>query len=244
MKAIVLAAGRGSRLRPLTDTCPKPMVPIAGRPLLEHVLLLLRHHGFTQIAINLHHLPDVVRDHFGDGSAWDLELTYSPEESLLGTAGAVRQLTWFLDEPFLVYYGDHLTNFDLATFWQYHVAGAGITTVGLFEQAETTASGIVDLGADGSIRRFVEKPDPDQVFANYLVNAGIYACNPAIVDWIGAGAPQDFGHDVFPLLLRENQRLLGYHLSGQLLGTDTPERYRHALAQVESGTFELATARP
>ena len=242
MKAMVLAAGRGTRLRPLTDTCPKPMVPIAGRPLLEHVLVLLRQHGFDQIAINLHHLPEIVRNYFGDGTAWDVKLTYSLERSLLGTAGAVRRLDWYFDEPFLVYYGDHLANVDLTSLSVAHESSSAIATVGLIEKPDAASSGIVDLSPDGLIRRFVEKPRPEQVFDGFLVNAGIYVCQPAIMDWIGAGATADFGHDIFPNLLESAQALMGFRLDGQLLGTDTLERYQEVVDMVAAGTFRLPTA--
>ena len=244
MKAMVLAAGRGTRLLPLTDTCPKPMVPIAGRPLLEHVLLLLRGHGFAEIAINLHHLPEAVRDHFGDGGRWDVELTYSMETSLLGTAGAVRRLDWYFDEPFLIYYGDHLSNVDLSSLWRSHVAGSALGTIGLIEKPEAAASGIVELDSAGRVRRFVEKPRPEQIFAGFLINAGIYVCEPGIMDWINPSQMLDFGHDIFPLLLARQQVLMGHRLRGQLLGTDTPERYQEALDQVESGEFVLPSAVP
>ena len=100
---MILAAGRGARLRPLTDALPKPMIPIAGRPLLEHVIRLLSRHGFDQLVINLHHFPEIIRDHFGDGGDWDVRIHYSLEDELLGTAGAVRRMATFFDEPFLVY---------------------------------------------------------------------------------------------------------------------------------------------
>ena len=113
MKAMILAAGRGTRLRPLTDTCPKPMIPIAGKPLLEYVIRLLARHGFDQLMINLYHLPQLVQDYFGDGSKWNVHIAYSLEEELLGTAGAVARVADFLDEPFVLYYGDNLCNVDL-----------------------------------------------------------------------------------------------------------------------------------
>ena len=242
MKAMVLAAGIGNRLRPLTDTCPKPMVPIAGRPLLEHVITLLRGHGFEQIAINVHHLPETVRDYFGDGSDWNVELTYSVEPNLLGTAGAVRKLAWYFTEPFLIYYGDHLSNVDITALRKAHALTKCLATIGLIHRPEAGSSGIVELDSTRRVRRFVEKPTPEQIFEGFLVNAGIYVCEPEITDWIKPGQMVDFGHDLFPLLLARGEHLMGHRLRGQLLATDTLERYQEAISQVETGEFTLPPA--
>ena len=120
MKALILAAGEGTRLRPLTLDRPKPMLPIAGKPLLEHLVNLLVAHGVCDIAINLDYKPDVVTSHFGDGGAWRARIVYSHEERMLGTAGAVRRLQWFLDERFFVLYGDVLTDLDLTALAAFH----------------------------------------------------------------------------------------------------------------------------
>ena len=239
MKAMILAAGRGRRLRPLTDTCPKPMIPIAGTPLLEHVIRLLARHGFDQLAINLNHLPDVIRDHFGDGCDFGVEITYSLEEELLGTAGAVRKMAAFFDESFLVYYGDNLCNTDLSNLWRAHQSRETIASIGLLWMDDPTHRGIVQLDAVGRIRRFLEKPRADQVFDDYLVNGGTYVLEPEIFEHIPAGRPSDFSGDIFPALLKKGHALYGHKLRGQLLSTDTTERYADTVQQVEAGTFQL-----
>jgi NDP-sugar pyrophosphorylase family protein len=239
MKAMVLAAGRGARLRPLTDHCPKPMIPLGGKPLLEHVIALLAKHGFDQIALNLNHLPELIRAHFGDGSAWGVQLNYSHEEELLGTAGAVRQMAGFLDEPFLVYYGDNLTNVDLGEFWQAHRCQGEVASMGLHREDDPCHSGIVRLDGRSRIVQFLEKPRPEQVFPDYQINCGIYALEPRIFDWIPLQGPCDFGADVFPRLLAAGQPLYGHPLRGRLLASDTPERYARAQAQIASGDFAL-----
>ncbi|MDE2808007.1 MAG: nucleotidyltransferase family protein, partial [Gemmatimonadota bacterium] len=175
---MILAAGRGTRLRPLTDATPKAMVPFAGKPLLEYVVRLLAQHGFDDLVINLHHLPQVIADYFGDGRAWGVSITYSLEDDLLGTAGAVRQVADFFDGPFLLYYGDNLTNFDLDDLWQTHQREGEIASIGLLWMDDPTTRGIIGLDAHHRIERFVEKPRADQVFDNYWVNAGIYALQP------------------------------------------------------------------
>ncbi len=245
MKAVVLAAGRGERLRPLTDTCPKPLLPFAGRALLEHVIELLVRHGFGDIMINLHHLADRVRAALGDGSRWGIRIGYSHEQQLLGTAGAVRRVaSWLGGEPFLVYYGDNLTNFDLSDLVRAHREGGAIATVGLLWMDEPTTRGIVHLDAAGRIDRWLEKPLPEAVFADYLVNSGTYMLEPEIVAHIPANGASDFARDVFPCLLARGIALRGHRMRGDLLSTDTPERYAHAIRQVETGAFRLPERHP
>ena len=154
---MILAAGRGTRLRPLTDAIPKAMVPFAGKPLLEYIVRLLARHGFDDLVINLHHLPHVIADYFGDGRAWGVSITYSLEDDLLGTAGAARQVADFFDGPFLMYYGDNLTNFDLGELWQTHQREGEIASIGLLWMDDPTTRGIVGLDAHHRIDRFVEK---------------------------------------------------------------------------------------
>ena len=235
---MILAAGRGTRLRPLTDAIPKAMVPFAGKPLLEYVVRLLAQHGFDDLVINLHHLPQVIANYLGDGRAYGVSITYSLEDDLRGTAGAARHMADFFDGPFLMYYGDNLTNFDLGDLWQTHQREGEIASLGLVRMDEPTTRGIVGLDARGRIDRFVEKPRPDQVFDNYWVNAGIYALQPEILDHIPPDTPCDFS-EVFADLLAAGRPLLGHPLRGQLLSTDTPERYRRACHFVDSGAFAL-----
>ena len=239
MKAMILAAGQGRRLRPLTDTCPKPMVPIAGRPVLEYVIQLLARHGFDELVINLHHHPEVIQDHFGDGTTWNVRLTYSYEEELRGTAGAVRQMAAFFDERFLVYYGDNLSNVDLTELWEAHASAGEVASLGLLWMDDPTSRGIVELDRHGCVRRFIEKPLADQVFDNYLVNGGIYIFEPEILDWIPATRCSDFSRDVFPRLLEHGRAIYGHRLRGQLLSTDTLERYRDTQQQVDEKCFKL-----
>lgn len=236
---MVLAAGRGTRLRPLTDLVPKPMIPVAGRPLLEYVLRLLRRHGFDQVVVNLHHLPEVIADAFGDGRRLGMAITYSREPELLGTAGAVRHMAAFFDQPFLVYYADNLCNVDLSALWCDHLRSGALATIGLQWMDDPTQRGILELRPDGRIARIVEKPRPDQVFDDYLVNAGVYGLDPAILSHLGEGPAPDFSHHVFPSLLAGGAPLRGHRLCGQVLSTDTPSRYAATCAAVAGGGFTL-----
>lgn len=240
MKAMILAAGRGTRLRPLTNTCPKPMVPIGKRPLLEHVIRLLAKHGFGELVINLHHLPHIIQNYFGDGKAWGVKIHYSLEADLRGTAGAVAQVADFFTESFLVYYGDHLSNVDLKALYQAHQQEGEIASIGLLETDEDpTTRGICELDDQSRIVRFIEKPHIDQVPANYMVNAGIYMFEPQILSYLPSTGPSDFGFDVFPALLKSGHPLYAHRLHGDLLSTDTAERYAQAQQETTSGRFIL-----
>jgi len=236
---MVLAAGRGSRLRPLTDHIPKPMIPFAGKPLLEYIISLLAQHGFDEMVINLNHLPEVIQGYFGDGRNFGVSIEYSLETELLGTAGAVHKVADFFDEPFLVYYGDNLTNFDLGEFWQTHLREDEIASVGLLWMDDPTSRGIIGLDPNNRIDRCIEKPKTEQVFDDYLINAGTYAMQPEILNHIPQDTACDFSQDIFTGLLAEGRPILGHRMRGQLLSTDTPERYQYATDCVDSGSFTL-----
>jgi len=224
MKALILAAGEGQRLRPLTLTRPKPMLPVAGRPLLEHIVTLLRHHGITQQAINLHYKPQTIVSHFGNGQQWGVQITYSFEQQLLGSAGAAKKLHWFLDQTFVVFYGDLYTDLNLRRLLDFHRRHNALATVALYEVSNPTACGIVDLDAGQRIRRFVEKPAPEEVFSN-LANAGVYVLEPAVLSFVPSGRPFDFGHDLFPTLLDVGLPLMGYPIQESLIDIGTMEKY-------------------
>jgi mannose-1-phosphate guanylyltransferase/phosphomannomutase len=236
MRALILAAGEGTRLRPLTLERPKPMLPIGGRPILEHLIALLRRHGVTEIAINLHYRPDAILDHFGSGDSFGVSLTYSHEENLLGSAGAARRLAWFFDGPFLVLYGDVLTDLDLSALVNRHRATGAAVTLALYRVADPSRCGIVELTDDNRIRRFIEKPRPEQTFSD-LANAGVYVVEPSVLAGVPAGRPFDFGLDLFPRLLERDFPLYGFCLPGYILDIGSIERYRQAEADLRAGAF-------
>src|SRR5579872_7407537 len=164
MKALLLAAGEGTRLRPLTLDRPKPMLPLGDRPMLEYLVRLLREHGITEIAINLHYKPEAIVRHFGDGRPFGVSITYSFERCLLGSAGAARKLDWYFGrEPFLVLYGDVLANVNLTALLAHHQAARADGTLALYEVEDPTRCGMVELDDDKRITRFVEKPARDAV---------------------------------------------------------------------------------
>jgi len=221
---MILAAGKGTRLRPLTETVPKCMVTIAGKPLLQYTIEWLRKYRVTEIIINLYHLPEVISNYFGDGGRWGVHITYSLERELLGTAGGVKNVAWFFDGPFFVWYGDNLSTCRLDRLWEFHRARSGIATIALHYREDPTQSGIVGLDERDRVVRFLEKPGPDQVFSHW-VNAGIFVLEPQLLEVIPSDGYSDFGQDIFPTLLAKGAPIYGYRLSEQeyLWWIDTPE---------------------
>jgi mannose-1-phosphate guanylyltransferase/phosphomannomutase len=240
VKALILAAGEGTRLRPLTLERPKPMLPIGRAPLLDHLVRLLARHGVSEIAINLHYKPDAVTTYFGDGSRWGVRLTYSHEERMLGTAGAVRRLQSFLDETFFVLYGDVLTDLDLTALAAFHVAKQAALTAALYRVPRPWDCGIVALDGSGRITRFVEKPPRHAVFSD-LANAGVYVVQPEVIEEIPPDTCYDFGHDLFPVLLERGAALYGYPIGDNdyLLDIGSPDKYEQAQRDWAAGRIRL-----
>jgi mannose-1-phosphate guanylyltransferase/phosphomannomutase len=203
------------------------MLPLSGRPLLEHTITHLRDCGITDLAVNLHHLPAKVMDYFDDGSVWNVHLRYSVEERLLGSAGGVKRLQAFFDETFLVYYGDVFTRADLRAMVEFHKQAGALATMGLYRVPDPWNRGIVELDQTQTIVRFVEKPSRNQVFSN-LANAGIYVLEPEVLNYIPAEQPYDFGHDVFPDMLTQGNRVKGYIIDDLLIDIGLPEKYEEA----------------
>ena len=224
MKAMVLAAGAGTRLRPLTDAIPKPMLPIGGEPLLVHLLRWLKRYGVDEVALNLHHLPEVIQDALGDGSQLGLNLIYSFEPELLGTAGAVKKLAAFFDQPFVVIYGDLLLDVDLAALIDYHQSRRALVALGLKHTDDPTSQGMIACDSAGKVLRFVEKParwDDEQRTSN----AGVYIVEPEVLQHVPADRPSDWGHDIFPLLIAQEAPLYAQLLDGTVIDIGTPAAY-------------------
>jgi mannose-1-phosphate guanylyltransferase len=240
MKGLILAAGEGQRLRPLTLTRPKPMLPVAGRPLLEHIVMLLRHHGVTQLAINLHYKPETITTYFGSGQRWGVRILYSYEQQLLGSAGAAKKLAWFFDQTFVVFYGDLYTELNLRPLIAFHRRHGALATVALYEVSNPTACGIVELDQQQCIQRFVEKPAPEEVFSN-LANAGVYILEPAALSFVPPNTPFDFGRDLFPALLDLGLPVMGFPVQEPLIDIGTWEKYL-ALQQAYGAQAEAAVA--
>ncbi len=212
MRAMILAAGLGTRLRPITYGMPKPMVPVLNRPVMEHIVRLLARHRFRETIANLHWFPELIESHFGDGSQFGIELSYSREEQLLGTSGGVRNAADFLGDSFLVISGDALTDIDLGAMRDFHESHDGIATLATKRVSDTSQFGVAITGADGRIQGFQEKPDPAEALSD-LANCGIYMFRSEIFDFFpepgtakvaGPDDPPgfaDWATDVFPALL-------------------------------------------
>lgn len=195
MRAMVLAAGLGTRLRPLTYEITKPMVPVLDRPVMEHILELLSRHSFEEVIANLHYFPDMIRDYFGE------RISYSYEQELLGTAGGVRACSdFFGDQAFLVISGDALTDIDLGALAARHAQAGGIATLAVKQVADTREYGVVLHDRDGRVTGFQEKPSPEEALSD-LGNCGIYMFDPTIFDYFPERPFADWAQDVFPTLL-------------------------------------------
>ncbi len=239
MKAMILAAGEGTRLRPLTLSVPKPMIPLVGVPLLARTIDWLAGEGVAEAAVNLYHRPQSIPEFFGE--SWHgVRLHYFYEETLRGTAGGVKGAEAVLgDAPFYVIYGDNLVHADLRRLAAFHAGHGGAATVALFHHPNPSAAGIVGMDGDGRITRFVEKPPPDQIFSD-TANAGVYVLDPSVLSVIPPDEPSDFGKDIFPRLLAQGTSLYGTLLGGYLQDTGTPDAYRQANWDVLRGKVGAA----
>jgi mannose-1-phosphate guanylyltransferase/phosphomannomutase len=227
MKAVVMAGGEGTRLRPLTSNQPKPMVPIVGKPCMEHILELLHTHGFEDVVITVAFLPQAIRSYFGDGDALGLNVEYSVEESPLGTAGSVRLASDRLDDTFLVISGDALCDIDLGKIVEYHRQQGAACTIGLKSVENPLEFGIVVTDEDGRVERFLEKPSWGQVFSD-TINTGIYVLEPEVLRHVPKDRPFDFSKELFPLLLEMGRPIYGYVCEGYWQDIGNIDQFRQA----------------
>jgi mannose-1-phosphate guanylyltransferase / phosphomannomutase len=210
------------------------MVPIVNKPVMEHVLDLLKRHGITDVIVTVQYLASVIEEYFGDGSQLGMHLTYSVEETPLGTAGSVKKAQAELDDTFLVISADALTDIDLGGVIKFHRARNATATLTLYQVPNPLEYGVVIINEEGRIQQFLEKPSWGEVFSD-TVNTGIYVLEPKIFDYYEAGKSVDFGQDVFPALLRENDQLFGYVASGYWCDVGSIQEYIRANADVLMG---------
>ncbi len=238
MKAVIMAGGEGTRLRPQTSNLPKPMLPLVGRPMMEHIVSLLRRHGVTDIVVTVAFLPNAIRSYFGDGSELGVRMVYATEESPLGTAGSVRNAMDELDERFLVISGDVLTDIDLSAVIDFHAKNDALATLALCSVDNPLEFGIVITHEDGSVERFLEKPGWGQVFSD-TINTGIYVLEPEIFDLIPGGRPVDFSSEVFPAALEQGRAVYGYVADGYWEDVGTTAAYLKAHHDILDGLVEV-----
>jgi mannose-1-phosphate guanylyltransferase len=242
-KAMILAGGMSTRLYPLTKQVPKPLVPIAGEPISAHIMRWLSSFGYTEIAINIHYLSEAIEAAFGDGSRYGVNLNYLREETLMGSAGAIKPLQAFFTGTFVVVGCDDLTDANLEALVTFHKERGAIATIGLIDADEVDQYGVVITDERGRIVEFQEKP-PRGTERSKLVNTGIYVFEPEIFDYIPAATFYDFGKGVFPALLAAGANFYGMRLSGAYWrDIGTPSEYRLATADVLAGRVRLRGAR-
>lgn len=236
MKAILLSGGAGTRLKNVSGDLPKPMMPILGKPLLEHTVTLLREQGFQDLCLTLHYNPEPIRQHFGDGASFGVRMTYRMESEPLGTAGAVKNCKDFYgDEPFLVMSGDSACDFPLADLMTGHRGGV---TIALSDSAEPLAFGLVVTDKRGRVTEFVEKPDWEHVVTD-RVSTGIYVLDPETMDHVPDAMAYDFARDLFPRLLKLGIPMTGLFLEGYWRDIGTPRSYYQCNLDALDGLYRL-----
>ncbi|ARV62055.1 mannose-1-phosphate guanylyltransferase [Nostocales cyanobacterium HT-58-2] len=228
MRAVLMAGGSGTRLRPLTCDLPKPMVPILNRPIAEHIINLLKRHQITEVVATLHYLPDVLRDYFQDGSDFGVQMTYAVEEDQpLGTAGCVKNIAELLDDTFLVISGDSITDFDLTAAIEFHKQKKSKATLILTRVPNPIEFGVVITDEECRIRRFLEKPSTSEIFSD-TVNTGTYILEPEVLEYLPDNQESDFSKELFPLLLSKNEPMYGYIAQGYWCDVGHLDAYREA----------------
>ncbi len=239
MKAVVMAGGEGSRLRPLTIRRPKPMVPIAGKPVMEHILNLLKRHGITEVVVTVQYLASNIEDYFGNGSQLGMHITYSREDVPLGTAGSVKNAEEQLTEPFLVISGDALTDYNLTDLINYHQEKKSLATLLLAHVHNPLEYGVIITNEDGHISQFLEKPSWGEVFSD-TINTGIYMLDPQIFSYFEKSKQFDFSQELFPMMLKKGDPIYGYVASsGYWCDVGNLSEYMRANADVLLGHVEV-----
>ena len=250
MRAMVLAAGLGTRLRPITFDMPKPMVPVLNRPVMEHILRLLAKHDFTETIANLHWFPELIEEHFGDGSSCGVSLSYSQEEALLGTSGGVRNVRDFLGDEFLIISGDALTDLDLTAMRAFHQGHDGVATLATKRVTDTSQFGVAITDSEGRISGFQEKPDPSEALSD-LANCGIYMFRKEIFDFFPApgtskaakeGDPEgfaDWAMDVFPRLLESDVPFYSHEIDAYWNDIGNLAELRESTVDALTGAVEV-----
>jgi mannose-1-phosphate guanylyltransferase/phosphomannomutase len=240
MKAMILAAGEGTRLRPLTNETPKVLVPINGVPQIEYTIRWLKQNGISEVAINLYHLGGKIREILGDGSQRGIRIVYSEETSLLGTAGGVKKLQPFFDDTFAVIYGDVLTDFDLSEMLRFHRNKQAIITLALQRASNPAEVGVVELDETQRVVSFIEKPSPSPV-NGALISGGIYIMKTEVLDYIPEDCFCDFGFEVFPNIIQRGLPAYGYRLRDDdyLLDIGNMEKYQKANEDVRNGMVKI-----
>ncbi len=241
MKAVIMAGGFGTRLRPLTSNIPKPMVPLMNKPMMQHIVNLLKAHGINDLISSLFYFPDAITSYFGDGSRFGVSMTYVRADSDYGTAGSVRNATYGMHERIMVISGDVLTDFNLTEAIRFHENKKAKATILLTHAKNPLAFGVVIIGPDGKITRFLEKPSWGELFSD-TINTGIYIFEPEVLEMIPYRENYDFGKDLFPLLLRQDVGLYGCVVDGYWRDIGNLNEYQEAHLDILNGFVKVDLA--
>lgn len=241
MKAVLMAGGFGTRIQPLTINLPKPMIPLVNRPIMEHIIDLLKQHGINDLVLLLYHQPEIIKNYFGDGSEFGVHITYVTPLEDFGTAGAVKAAAKYLDERFLIISGDLLTDFDLSQVLASHEANGALATITLTSVRDPLQFGVVITDKAGRITKFLEKPGWGEVFSD-TINTGIYVLEPEVLGMIPAGENRDWAKDVFPQMLAENAPLFGCTLQGYWADIGNTDAYLEACRDIAAGKVRVRIA--
>ncbi|MHB9034903.1 MAG: sugar phosphate nucleotidyltransferase [Anaerolineae bacterium] len=239
MKAVVMAGGAGSRLRPLTINRPKPMVPMVNKPVIGHILDLLKRHGITDVIITLQYMAEDIQDYLGDGHNLGMNIQYSVEETPLGTAGSVKQAQALLDETFLVISGDAVTDIDLKAVVDFHTQKRAKATITLYHVPNPLEYGVIIVNDEGKVQQFLEKPSWGEVISD-TVNTGIYVLEPEVLNLFEPGVAFDFSKDLFPILMERGDPMYGYIASGYWCDVGNLAEYMRASQDILNGNVRVA----
>jgi len=225
LKAVILAGGEGTRLRPITNMNPKPMLPLVNKPFMENFILWLRSHRIKDIIFSTGYLPEIFKDYFGEGGDFGLNLTYIKEEKPLGTCGGVKNLESYLKgRRFMVFNGDILSSLNLTDMIAFHKKKKADITIALTPVEDPSYYGLVPVNCEGKVKQFLEKPNQEEITTN-LINAGVYIIEPNIMDMVPAGKKYSFERGLFPMALNEGYKIYGYVSNSYWLDIGTPEKY-------------------
>jgi NDP-sugar pyrophosphorylase family protein len=238
MKAVILAGGEGTRLRPLTLSLPKPVVPVVDRPFLRHQIDLLVAAGVKEIVFSVAYRPEKVEAVVGDGAALGVKIRYAVEETPLGTGGAVKNAESLLDERAVILNGDVLADFDLASILAHHEAEGAAASIVLTPVANPSAYGVVETDLGGRVLRFVEKPPPEEIRAN-TINAGVYVLETRVLDLMPPGVKHSIEREFFPTLLERGEKVLGPVHEGYWIDIGTPTKYLQVHRDILAGRFPV-----
>jgi len=238
MKAMILAAGEGTRLRPFTYKRPKPMFPLMDKPVLEHIINYLKSYGFDDLALNLNYYPEMIQEYFQEGRQQGVRLRYSVEKTLLGTAGGVKKLESFFDSTFVVIGGDDITDLNLGEVLAFHRRTGALATIAIIPVKDTSHYGVVVTDEQGKIVSFQEKPKPEEAKSN-LANTGIYIFEPEIFKYIPDGLAYDFGKQVFPQLVKLGLPFYARQVTGYWSDIGNLKEYRKTCFDALNGKIKL-----